>query len=76
MRENRKDKFYTGLVMIAIGAIPATWQIYKWISDGSSYWIIWRIWFIPLPLIVIAGLLIVGGLWWIAAGIFNFNVKT
>jgi len=54
------EKRLGGIVGILVGGLICAWQIYE-VNTGSSF-TFWVIGFIPLPVIVLGGLFVLGGL--------------
>ena len=58
--ENAWGIILGGLVMISVFGL-LTWQQIQRINK-ESYWIIVRIWFIPVPVIILSGIGTIGGI--------------
>jgi len=58
--ESALSQILGGLAIIAICGFLTWLQIER--IDKASYWIIFRIWFIPVPVILITGLATLGGI--------------
>jgi len=52
-------KILAGLVMIVIFGFLTWYQVGR--ISSESYWVIFRIWFIPVPAIIITGAITIGG---------------
>mgnify|MGYP001058704952 CR=1 FL=1 len=58
--ESALSQILGGLAIIAICGFLTWLQIER--IDKESYWIIFRVWFIPVPVILITGLATLGGI--------------
>jgi len=58
--ESALSQILGGLAIIAIRGFLTWLQIER--IDKESYWIIFRVWFIPVPVILITGLATLGGI--------------
>jgi hypothetical protein len=67
-----------GLAIMAVFGLLTRWQIER-IND-ESYWIIFRVWFIPIPIVIITALGTLGGLvlffQGLRAGFHNLSRRT
>lgn len=58
--ESALSQILGGLAIIAICGFLTWLQIER--IDKESYWIIFRVWFIPVPVILVTGLATLGGI--------------
>jgi len=58
--ESALSQILGGLAIIAICGFLTWLQIER--IDKESYWVIFRVWFIPVPVILITGLATLGGI--------------
>ena len=65
--ENDLGKILAGLIMIIIFGLLSWYQIGR--ISRESYWVIFRVWFIPVPALLITGVGIIGGFILIVQGI-------
>lgn len=66
--ENATGLILGGLVMIVIFGFLTWLQIER--INKDSYWVIFRLWFIPIPAILLSGIGAVGGIVLFFQGIF------
>ena len=67
--ENDLGKILAGLIMIIIFGLLSWYQIGR--ISLESYWVIFRVWFIPVPALLITGVWIIGGFILIFQGIVS-----
>ena len=67
--ENGLGKILAGLIIIIIFGLLTWYQIGR--ISRESYWVIFRIWFIPVPALLITGVGIIGGFILIFQGIVS-----
>lgn len=71
MTSKRKEKMLSGIGAFAIGGVITALQVLWW-SRGSA-WVIFRVWCIPVPLIVITGCVAIAGIVLFFKGLFNID---
>jgi hypothetical protein len=69
MRQKRKEALFGGLALLAFGGGSTAWQIARWNSERT--WVILRVWFFPIPWVLITAVLAVAGFIILLRGIFN-----
>ena len=71
MTKKQKENLLGGIGAFAIGGAITALQILWW-NHGRA-WIIFRVWFIPVPLIVITGIISIAGIFVFIKGLFNID---
>jgi hypothetical protein len=71
MNEKRKENLLGGVITFAVAGAMTAWQILRWNHERA--WIIFRLWFIPVPFILITGIAVVVGLFYFIRGVFNID---
>ena len=67
--ENGLGKILAGLIIIIIFGLLTWYQIGR--ISRESYWVIFRVWFIPVPVLLITGAGTIGGFILIFQGIVS-----